>query len=303
MVTNEALATSEVVQAAGGVLWREQAGVVEVALVHRARYDDWSLPKGKARRHELAVLAAVREVAEETGAHVALSRRVGRVHYQVGGAPKVVRYWAMRYLGGDFVAGREVDGLRWQPIAAARERLSYDGDRAMLDAVGGVSLPTSLVILVRHARAGKRTRWKGSDLLRPLERVGRDQALALVPLISGFTPQRIISADPLRCLQTVQPLAVHLDLPIETDTAFGDASFTLDPARTQAHLQALIAGDEVAVVASQGVTIPQVVQGLAFTLGGPPTTAKGAAWVLGCRDGAVISADYYRAPAQLRQSR
>src|SRR5437867_3193906 len=99
------------VKAAGGVLWRLRKGKVEIALVHRPRYDDWSLPKGKLRGGETPLAAAVREVAEETGARVAVSRFVGNVRYDVGATHKQTSYWAMRHLGGDFEPNHEVDEI------------------------------------------------------------------------------------------------------------------------------------------------------------------------------------------------
>jgi 8-oxo-dGTP diphosphatase len=126
------------VRAAGGVLWRPTAdGGVEVALVHRPRYDDWSLPKGKVDHGETWLQAAVREIREETGFDVEVGALLGDVTYPVRRrsgveATKVVRYWAMRAVGGLFTPNDEVDELGWLDRAAAAERLSYDLDREVL---------------------------------------------------------------------------------------------------------------------------------------------------------------------------
>jgi 8-oxo-dGTP pyrophosphatase MutT (NUDIX family)/phosphohistidine phosphatase SixA len=296
------VASSQPIEAAGGVLWREDGERVDVAVVHRPRYDDWSLPKGKAHRGELPVVTALREVREETGANVALSRRVGRGRYRVAGIDKVVRYWAMRYRGGPFTPNAEVDDLAWLDADHARARLSYDNDRAILDALFALPLPTSAVILIRHAKAGKRAAWKGIDERRPLDRVGREQARALVPLVGAFDPVRILSAGPLRCVQTVEPLASKLGLGIEPTPAFGDDCYARDPEATRTALKSLAAAGNVVAVSSQGVTIPGIIESLELSRPVPPSTAKGAAWVLSCRDGQVVSADYYRAPAHLRRA-
>jgi 8-oxo-dGTP diphosphatase len=125
-----------IVRAAGGVVWRERDGEVVVAVVHRPRHDDWSLPKGKLDAGEDEESAALREVGEETGARVELGADLGTVDYVVtkGGLtrPKRVRYWAMRWTGGEFAPSDEVDELRWLPIADAGERLTYARDRRIL---------------------------------------------------------------------------------------------------------------------------------------------------------------------------
>src|SRR3712207_1183187 len=104
------------VRAAGGALWRPSAdGGIETAVVHRPKYDDWSLPKGKLDAGEHALAAAVREVGEETGLAVVVGRRSLRTEYEVPEGPKRVDYWLMRVVGGRFVPCDEVDGLRWLP--------------------------------------------------------------------------------------------------------------------------------------------------------------------------------------------
>jgi 8-oxo-dGTP diphosphatase len=140
------------VRAAGGVVWRRGPGGrgPEVLLVHRPKYDDWSLPKGKAEAGESDEDAAVREVEEETGLRCPLGRELPSTSY-VGpdGRPKVVRYWAMEAGFGDgadgangaigaVAAGRaqkEVDELRWLPVGDAEELLSYERDREVLAAL------------------------------------------------------------------------------------------------------------------------------------------------------------------------
>ncbi|WP_042460244.1 NUDIX hydrolase [Streptacidiphilus jiangxiensis] len=125
----------ELIKAAGVVLWREGRHGVELALVHRAKYDDWSFPKGKLELGEKHREAALREAREETGMTVVLGRRLPTQHYLVRDRIKRVRYWAATVLTGRFVPNREVDALRWLPVAEARARLSYEHDRALVDAL------------------------------------------------------------------------------------------------------------------------------------------------------------------------
>jgi 8-oxo-dGTP diphosphatase len=123
------------VQAAGGVVYRRDDGALEVLLVHRPRYDDWTLPKGKLHRGESHEDGALREVEEETGLRCELGLELPSSHYHdQKGRPKVVRYWTMRPLGGAFHPHDEVDDARWLPLAEAETELSYDRDREILRA-------------------------------------------------------------------------------------------------------------------------------------------------------------------------
>ncbi|MBV8159770.1 MAG: NUDIX hydrolase [Acidimicrobiia bacterium] len=132
----EVAGLSEVVLAAGGVLGRRtDGGELEVLVVHRPKYDDWTLPKGKLDDGESAEEAALREVEEETGFEVSLGEELPSTDYHDRfGRPKSVRYWAMDITGGGFRPNREVDEIQWLPVAAATRALSYDRDRQVLEA-------------------------------------------------------------------------------------------------------------------------------------------------------------------------
>ena len=113
-------------------------GEVEVAIVHRPRYDDWSLPKGKLAPGEGWEEAALREVSEETGLRCELVRELEKVSYHDRhGQPKLVRYWLMRPLEGAFRPNDEVDELRWLSPAEATERLSYEHDKRLVLELAG----------------------------------------------------------------------------------------------------------------------------------------------------------------------
>ncbi|HEV8102155.1 MAG TPA: NUDIX hydrolase [Gaiellaceae bacterium] len=119
-----------VVRAAGGIVVRDG----RVLLVHRPKYDDWTLPKGKAEADEPDEDCALREVHEETGLECELGRELGVTKYvDSRGRPKRVRWWLMRPLAGEFVPGSEVDEIRWLDAEAAREQLSYDRDVELLE--------------------------------------------------------------------------------------------------------------------------------------------------------------------------
>ncbi|MDH6569381.1 8-oxo-dGTP diphosphatase [Streptomyces sp. SAI-117] len=124
-----------VVQAAGCVLWRRSPidGDLEICLVHRPKYDDWSHPKGKVKREEDALAAALREVEEETGYTAEPGTELATVHYMANGRPKRVRYWAAEATRGHFTPNDEVDRILWLSPAAARSRLTQYRDRTLID--------------------------------------------------------------------------------------------------------------------------------------------------------------------------
>jgi 8-oxo-dGTP pyrophosphatase MutT (NUDIX family) len=126
----------EVVLAAGAVLWRGSGAQQEIAVVHRPRYDDWTLPKGKLHDGEELLAAATREVREETGHEPEVGAPLGTVSYQVhdpdGPYDKVVHYWSMRAVDGAFSPNREVDDLRWAAPGGAFRLLTYERDREVL---------------------------------------------------------------------------------------------------------------------------------------------------------------------------
>ncbi|MGQ0576773.1 MAG: NUDIX hydrolase [Pseudonocardia sp.] len=303
------------VLAAGAVLWRAvPGGGVEVALVHRPRYGDWSFPKGKLDAGESSAAAAVREVAEETGFACRLGHGLGEARYAVPEGRKLVRYWAARALDGRFSPGAETDELRWLAPAQAAALLSYAHDEDVLGRFTTVGLPAGTVVLVRHGKAGSRHQWDGDDDLRPLSGAGREQADQLAALLALFGPDRIVTAPPVRCRETVAPLADRLGLSVTEELRLGEDGYWADPPAGLARLRELGAGPGVTVVCSQGGVIPDVVGELAAGSGsgsGPGSGSgsyldvdpddvparKGSTWLLGLRDGELMTADYYPRPA------
>ncbi|TRO62088.1 NUDIX hydrolase [Streptomyces sp. IB201691-2A2] len=132
------------VLAAGCVLWRRSPfdGELEICLVHRPKYDDWSHPKGKLKRAEDALAGAVREVEEETGYRCATGPRLATLHYMANDRPKQVSYWAAEATEGRFAPNREVDRILWLPPTGARHRLTHPRDKDLVD---------ELLAVLRHA--------------------------------------------------------------------------------------------------------------------------------------------------------
>ena len=124
---------SDVIEAAGGLVWRMGAAGKELAVIHRARYDDWTLPKGKLEKDESWESGAVREVWEETGCRAKLDDFAGSVSYLAGNQPKIVLFWHMHLLDeGEFKASDEVDQLLWLSLEEAAERVQYPGEKTLL---------------------------------------------------------------------------------------------------------------------------------------------------------------------------
>jgi 8-oxo-dGTP diphosphatase len=291
-----------VVFAAGAVLWRpDVSGSADalVAMVHRPRYDDWSLPKGKVDPGETLPVTAVREVEEETGYACELGRRLGTVSYPVAQTTKKVQYWAARTLGGGFTPNDEVDELEWVPVKQAMKRLQYPHDRKILRGFAKVPADTQTVLIVRHGTAGRKSRYKGDDRKRPLDKRGRAQAESLVGQLLAFGATSVYSAPRVRCQQTVAPLAEELGVDIVDEPTLTEEAFA-DDKRTARHRVMEIAKlDGTPVICTQGKVIPELIAWWCDRDGVRPDKSrnrKGSTWVLSLSDGKLVAADHIGSP-------
>ena len=290
------------IHAAGGVVWRRTGDgpdQVAVAVVHRPRYDDWSLPKGKLDQGELHVTGAVREIAEETGFHAVAGRTLGRSRYRVLEAgrevPKTVRWWALAAHDGTFEPGPEVDQLRWLSVPAALGLLTAAHDSTPLLRFADDPPETATVLLVRHASAGRQEDWPGEDDHRPLDIRGKEQALALARVLPAYAPTRVVTAPLVRCAQTVQPFADQWRIDVEDEPRLSELQHARDPSAIVSALTALAARPGAVLACSQGGAIPAAVDALTtgtrLALDRVPAR-KASLWALSFANGRLVDADY-----------
>jgi 8-oxo-(d)GTP phosphatase len=261
-----------VIAAAGALPWRRRRGALEIALVHRPRYDDWAWSKGKLEPGEEWPVAAVREVLEETGFHVRLGRTLPSSEYAVPdqcgrSTTKVCRYWAAEVVGGDGALRNEIDDVAWLDVPTAMTRLSYPRDHDQLGALERAdhegTLTTWPLVLVRHARSRSRTAWPNPDPLRPLNPRGRERAQALIPILAAYGVTRVVTSPSVRCLDTVLPYAVTAGKRARLKSGLSEAGFAEQPDRAPYHLTRLLERGNAAVVCSHGPVLPVLLERLA----------------------------------------
>jgi 8-oxo-(d)GTP phosphatase len=238
---------SRLIKAAGAVAWRPGPdGRPEILLVHRRKYDDWSLPKGKVEPGEALPVTAVREVLEEGGARLALGRRLDSVRYNVGGRPKRVHYWSAAVASVDdhAVPNDEVDRVEWVAADRAAERISYHRDNTVIADFARLPAQTVPVILLRHAKAVAKSNWKRADDRRPLDDSGRADAKTLTELLGCFGPRaRLITSPAVRCVETLRPFAELSGVPLRQEPSLyiHNQSSRTDPGDSPTSIAALLA--------------------------------------------------------------
>jgi 8-oxo-dGTP pyrophosphatase MutT (NUDIX family) len=290
------------------VLWRSSGdgSAPEVAIIHRPRYDDWSLPKGKVDPGETEPVTAVREVAEETGHDSCLGRRLAAVSYPVEQGLKKVRYWAARSTGGEFTPNDEVDELKWLPASQAMKELGYADDRKILRRFTKLDVDTKTVLIVRHGTAGSKSRYKGDDRNRPLDKHGRAQAESLVGQLLAFGASVVHSADRARCRQTVEPLAEELGVTIHDEPLLTEEAYANDRKAARHRLLEIAGSDGTPVICTQGKVIPDLIAWWCERDGVKPDKSrnrKGSTWVMSLYDGHLVAADHIGSPLALSRSK
>ncbi|NLT29960.1 MAG: NUDIX hydrolase [Propionibacterium sp.] len=226
--------SKKLIRAAGAVVLRPSPDGPEVLVVHRPRYDDWTLPKGKLDGAETPPAAAVREVAEETGIRIRLAAPLDRTRYRVKGTPKEVDWWLGVIADETATPGEidadEVDEVAWWPVQRARTELSQPAERDLIDQA--VDTPaTTVLLVVRHGKAIDRKGWGSDENTRPLAPRGEEQSLELIEFFDAYGIERVVSSPWARCMQTVTPYAAHTQRLVEPVGEITEAAFNNQPLR------------------------------------------------------------------------
>jgi 8-oxo-dGTP diphosphatase len=265
------------VVAAGAILWRIEKGELKVAIIHRARYDDWSWPKGKIDKGETIAEAAVREIREETGLKVSLGVHLSEIHYPLAnGVDKEVHYWAAQVsdkalAGSKFEPSEEVAKVDWKTPQQARKLLSYEFDQhplnALLDLYDRGVLATKPIVVLRHAKAMARADWKGGKVVddgkRPLHDFGKAQAKALIKPLSAFGIKHVVTSPWKRCRETVLPYAAKRKLAVIERSQLSELGNAKRPARTSNVVEDVVSIDKASVICSHRPSLPTILKTIA----------------------------------------
>ncbi len=252
-----------VIESAGALVWRVRDDDLQVRLVHRPRYDDWSWPKGKLDPGETFQAAAAREVAEETGKPVVLGVPLPGLQYLTPeGRVKRVHYWAARRASRRSDVGalaarapvppvspQEIDRTAWLSADDAAQRLTRQADRAPLEALVREReegrLATHVVVIARHGKAVARSAWHGDEQDRPLTPAGHAQAVALVPVLAAYGVETVVTSRWDRCAQTIAPYAGASGLETVSIDHLTEAQHERSPARVARTVRELPRGRAV----------------------------------------------------------
>jgi len=286
------------IRAAGALLWRETADRnIEIALIHRPKYGDWTLPKGKIEEGETALQCAYRELLEETGIKASFTRQLGSVDYVENGQPKRVIFWAA-HCGLDastFVANEEVNQLRWLTLEDALDLATYPTDMEMITNFQAQDKRSDTLIILRHTKALERGDWDEPDSQRTLDEVGFDQAQLLIKHLEPFAIDEVYTSDFTRCVQTVTPLAHARGLSITTVPSLNEEIFDEDPTRAVSFANALKQDEKNILICSHNPVIPTMLRGILNTKLKNKDLIKlepGDAWIIHRVNGEIVGLDY-----------
>lgn len=293
---------TQVVRAAGAVLWRRLSDdLVQVALIHRPKYQDWSFPKGKVEIGESDISCAYREVMEETGFDSQFGPELCKVEYPIGDQLKVVRYWSAQAIGDpkNVLDIKEVDQLIWVTISDAYQKLSRAGDKEVLKNFEIYGVDTTPLIFLRHGKAIAREEWEGDDGDRPLAQLGQVQSKRMLSKYLPFAISEIHTSDAVRCYETVAPMARAMSLDMIYWSELSEYSFAKDKKAAINVVNDIIESETRAIVCGHNPVLPGIV---AKFIGKKNFKQldhgllPGEAWILHHRDGEVIAIDWMEAP-------
>jgi len=289
------------IQAAGAVLWRKSdKSKLEIAIIHRPRYDDWSLPKGKVETGESHISAGYREIQEETGYESTFGPEIGTIVYKLEGAPKEVRYWATAATVKTGTPNpQEVDEVLWLEPDKAKEKLTNKDDRAIVNFFLEFGADTFPIILLRHAKALKRTDWDGDDGDRPLEHRGQLQAKRLLPIYLPYGISEVHTSDALRCIETIDLMARLIEKTPIFSADLSEYGYAKDKEAPLDYVQDLMDRGAPAIICSHNPIIPKLVKklvGKKYFKSMDRELEPAQAIVLHCRAGEVIACDWIDEP-------
>lgn len=296
------MATVERIEGAGAVLWQAiDDAEVKIAIIHRPRYDDWSLPKGGVDAGESHIQAAFREVLEETGVKAIFGPEIGKVDYEVNGVTKEVRYWLAE--ADQFNAAtpnpEEVDATEWLSISDAINKLSNSDDREIVRMAEEFGFGSTPLVLLRHAKALKRDQWDGDDGDRPLEHVGQIQAAKIPAIYAPYAIEKIYSSDAIRCVQTIEAMAAEYGITPIYSSEISEFGFERDSEKALDYALSVMLSDKPSVMCSHNPVLPKLVKKLIGKKNFKRLSAElkpGDSFVLHHRSGEVIAVDWTPAP-------
>lgn len=268
---------SNAIYAAGAVCWRLIDGRMHILVVHRTRYADITLPKGKVDPGESLPQTAVREIEEEAGLKVTLGVPLGITTYQVSsGMDKYVHYWAAQVTDAEiaastFVPNGEIAALEWVSAKKARKYLTFERDVEILDAFlaladEGVTETFALIVL-RHGKAMPRSGWHGEDSARPLTRQGVAQSASNVPTIAAWHPKRIVTSPAVRCAATVSPLAAAYGVAPKKDPGISQDAWESGSSTVRDTVGKRVRSRKTAVLCSHRPVLPDILREIALATG------------------------------------
>jgi len=271
--------------AAGAVIWRRNKKKVEIALVHRPRYDDWSLPKGKQDPGEAMIACAYREVIEETNLKVAFGPYIGDTEYFVADGLKKVHYWSARLDDNspEFHPNDEVDLLEWHSIESALDKATRDSDREIIEKFVTVPFDSYPLIMLRHAKALAREEWQGEDEDRPLQQLGQQQARRALSIYQVYGLTQIHTSDAVRCHDTVEQMAKALEIPLTITNKVSEYTWKKNKEKAIEYAKDLIKVNEPIILCSHNPVLPRMMAKLTKKIDFDYPTNKlepGEAWVL-----------------------
>jgi 8-oxo-(d)GTP phosphatase len=255
---------SSPILAAGAVLWRKsEKKKIEVLIIHRPKYDDWTFPKGKAEIGEPLIACAHREVLEETNIETAFGPYLGEVEYLTNDGEKKVSFWSAKVVKEkEFKPNAEVDKLKWVEVTKVKEMLTLDTDRKILEQFLQIEPDTKPLILLRHAKAVTRDEWQGEDDDRPLDSYGQNQAKRLLAMYQVFNLEQIHSSDAVRCYDTVVAIAKGLNIKLEVTGKLSESTFKKDKEKAFDYAKDLIKLNESVLLCSHNPILPKMLNKL-----------------------------------------